>query len=312
MCDVGIFHGESLLRYSFPDHPYSRKRVERFWELVRKEPFFPQVTILRPTKAREETVRRFHTGSYVKFVKNAEKQGVRFLDTGDTPTFPGVFDAASTVVGSTLAGLRLVMESDVRHVFTPVGGLHHAFPDRASGFCVFNDAALAIIVALEDYGLNRIAYVDIDAHHGDGVFYAFERETRVIIADTHEDGRFLFPGTGLANEIGKGAAKGTKMNVPLDPGADDQDFFEALKNIEAFVEAAKPELIIFQAGADGLAGDPLTHLTYSPEVHRRTGRVLHRIAHAHADGRILAMGGGGYDVENVAKAWLEIVKAFVG
>ncbi|HEY7506878.1 MAG TPA: acetoin utilization protein AcuC, partial [Nitrososphaera sp.] len=179
----------------------------------------------------------------------------------------------------------------------------------ASGFCVFNDIGVAIVAARKKYGLQRIAYVDIDAHHGDGVFYEFEQDPLVFFADIHEDGHHLFPGTGSEDETGKGEAAGTKLNIPVEPGAGDEKFISEFQRVEAFIDNARPELIILQCGADSLAGDPITHLKYSSRAHRHAADILHALAHKHCKGRIIALGGGGYNSKNIGAAWTEVVKS---
>jgi acetoin utilization protein AcuC len=153
-------------------------------------------------------------------------------------------------------------------------------------------------------------YVDIDAHHGDGVFYEFEDDPLLFFADTHEDGQYLYPGTGSETETGIGPAAGTKLNIPLRPGSGDNEFISAFGKIEQFVDRVKPELIILQCGADCLAGDPITHLQYSPMAHRFAADSLHRLAHKHCKGRIMALGGGGYNRENIGNAWTQVVYSF--
>ena len=154
-----------------------------------------------------------------------------------------------------------------------------------------------------EYGLTRIAYVDIDAHHGDGVYYDFAADPELIFADIHEDGRFLFPGTGAREERGVGPGEGRKLNLPLHPGADDDDFAEAWAEVEAFIDAWAPEFFILQCGADSLAGDPLTHLQFTEASHGLAARRMCELAARHADGRILGLGGGGYNRRNLAVAW---------
>ena len=162
------------------------------------------------------------------------------------------------------------------------------------------------------YAIKRVAYVDIDAHHGDGVFYAFEDDPDLIFVDMHEDGRFLYPGTGFAEETGIGAARGTKLNIPLPPQADDQTFFKVWESAEQFLDQAKPEFFLLQCGADSLAGDPITHLRYSEAAHRHAADRLKILAGRHAQGRLLALGGGGYNRDNLARAWTAVVEALLG
>jgi acetoin utilization protein AcuC len=161
------------------------------------------------------------------------------------------------------------------------------------------------------HGLRRVAYVDIDAHHGDGVYYGFADDPDVLFADIHEDGRFLYPGTGWRNETGLAAAEGTKLNLPLPPMAGDEQFFESWLLVEALLESARPEFVILQCGADGLAADPITHLGFSKAVHGHAARRLGAIADRHCQGRLIALGGGGYDRDNLAAAWGEVVGAFL-
>ena len=259
----------------------------------------------------ESDVVRFHTPEYVQLVKRQSSSGTGYLDYGDTPAFPGMYEAASYVVGSDLDGLKHAMDGAHPRVFVPIAGLHHARRDGAAGFCVFNDAGILIETLRQQFGIRRVAYVDIDAHHGDGVFYAFETDPELIFADIHEDGRFLYPGTGFADETGKGAAKGTKLNVPLPPGADDSAFHRVWPKVEEFVRAGKPEFILLQAGADSIAGDPITHMAFSPSAHGHAAARLCRVADEFCDGRIVAMGGGGYNRTNLALGWNEVVRAML-
>src|SRR5437868_4467661 len=179
--------------------------------------------------------------------------------------------------------------------------------ERAAGFCVFNDCGVAIEL-LKRQGLKRVGYVDIDAHHGDGVFYAFEEDPAVVFADLHEDGRYLYPGTGARQESGRGAAEGTKLNLPLPPGADDEVFAQVWLQVVAHLEKFPPEFIILQCGADSIEGDPITHLRFSPRVHGRAARELAALAERLGHGRVLALGGGGYHRENLARAWTAVVE----
>lgn len=310
MHNICIIYGENSLRYSFPQgHPFGRGRSESFIELFRQDTLASsrRIKIVEPILASEDTLLAFHTREYVDFVKKASALGYGTLDQGDTPAFKGIFEAASYVVGSTLLALDLIVRGVVDHGFVPVGGLHHARRGMAGGFCVFNDAALAISVARKKYGLKRILYVDIDAHHGDGVFYEYYDDPEVFIVDIHEDGKFLYPGTGRADETGSNKAEGTKLNIPLKPGAGDEEFGDALRGAEQFIRDSRPHLILFQCGSDGLKNDPITHLGYTPEAHRFAAKLLHKLSHESCNGRIIGMGGGGYNPDNTAKAWMAVV-----
>jgi acetoin utilization protein AcuC len=204
------------------------------------------------------------------------------------------------------------MAGQRRRAFVPIAGLHHAARDHAAGFCVFNDCGVVIEALRQRHGLQRIAYIDIDAHHGDGVFYAFEHDPDVIIADLHESGHSLYPGTGAAEETGTHAALGTKLNIPLAAGADDAVFHEVWPLVIEHVARHEPEFVLLQCGADSVAGDPLTHLQFSPAVHARAATDLARLADTLGHGRLLAMGGGGYDRGNLARAWSGVVAALLG
>jgi acetoin utilization protein AcuC len=214
-------------------------------------------------------------------------------------------------VGAALVATEALMSGQARRAFVPIAGLHHAGRGHAAGFCVFNDCGVVIEQLKQAHGLERIAYVDIDAHHGDGVFYAFEDDPAVIFADLHEDGRFLYPGTGAATETGTGAGAGFKLNIPLTPGSGDDAFRAAWPAVEAHLERHRPQFVLFQCGADSLGGDPITHLELTEESHAHAARQLCRIADRHAGGRILGLGGGGYNRRNIARAWTRVVQAFV-
>ena len=189
---VAVIYGEALSRYGFGgSHPLGTDRLQAFWSKFESEGLHKSrnLSIEDPVLAEEKILLDFHSKTYVDFVKQASVVGTGFLDYGDTPAFVGVFEATSYVVGSTLLALDLVMRGKVDHAFNPIGGLHHAKREVAGGFCVFNDIGVAIIAARKNYGVKRIAYVDIDAHHGDGVFYEFEKDPLLFIADIHEIGR---------------------------------------------------------------------------------------------------------------------------
>jgi acetoin utilization protein AcuC len=309
---VLVYRGSALAQYGFGnDHPFGPDRHDVFQaELASAEPG-GAIRYAEPRRATVDELALFHTAEYVERVARLSAEGsTAFLDAGDTPCFPGVYDAACDVVGTTLAAVDAVMRGETKRAFVPIAGLHHAARGGAAGFCVFNDCGVAIEYLRKQHGLRRIAYVDIDAHHGDGVFYGFEDDPDVIFADLHEDGRFLYPGTGAASETGTGPAEGTKLNVPMAPGAGDDEFREAWSRVLAYLEDAAPEFIILQCGADSLEGDPITHLRYTEEAHAAAAHDLCRLADRHALGRIVGTGGGGYNRENLARAWTRVVQAF--
>lgn len=307
-----VYVGEELARYGFGHgHPFGPDRLDAFWRQAQATGLDQRVVCLPPVPADRDCIERFHTHEYVERVIRQSKTGEGYLDLGDTPAFPGVYESAGFVVGSVIDAIERLLSGECRHAFVPIAGLHHARRDSAAGFCVFNDCGVAIETLRRVHGLQRIAYVDIDAHHGDGVFYAFESDPELIFADLHEDGRLLYPGTGDAGENGQGPARGRKLNIPMPPGADDAAFRAAWERVESLLEKFPPEIILFQCGADSIAGDPITHLAYTPAAHRHAAAGLCRLAERHCQGRLLAMGGGGYNRQNLALAWTAVLEALV-
>jgi len=309
---VGVYFGEALGRYGFGQgHPFGPDRIQAFWKETVKQGLDKRVHIAAPRLCDDRALSVFHTPEYIARVKAQSKTGTGYLDLGDTPAFRGIYEAACTVAGSVLDGMEHILSDRHPKIFVPIAGLHHARRDAAAGFCVFNDVGILIERLRALRGIRRIAYVDIDAHHGDGVFYAFESDPDVIVADIHEDGRYLYPGTGSVDETGQGAAKGTKLNVPLPPYANDTDFFNVWPFVEDFVRRGKPEIIILQAGADSLQGDPITHMAFTPSAHAHAASQLNRLADELCNGHFIALGGGGYNRNNLALGWNEVIKAML-
>ena len=307
-----LYHGEALAEYGFgAGHPFGPDRLGAFWKECTARGLDRRAQLAAPVQASESELLRFHTPEYIERVKFQSKTGVGYLDGGDTPAFVGVYEAAATVAGTTLDAVAHSISGQAPRAFIPIAGLHHARRDSAAGFCVLNDIGVAIEALRAVHGVQRIAYVDIDAHHGDGVYYAYDTDPQLIFADLHEDGRFLYPGTGSETETGKDAARGTKLNIPMPPGADDAAFLRTWPRVEEFVRAGRPEIILLQAGADSIAGDPITHLQYTPAAHAHAARRLRMLADELCEGRIVAMGGGGYDRDNLAAAWCAVVEALL-
>lgn len=309
---VCVYLGEALKRYGFGHgHPFGPDRMDAFWREACDRDLDRAVRVCEPVPASRADIERFHDPVYVDTLVAMSKLGHGFLDQGDTPAFEGIYEAAATVVGTTLAACRRLVDGDCTRAFIPIAGLHHARRDGAAGFCALNDCGVAIEWLKHEIGLTRIAYVDIDAHHGDGVYYGFESDPALVFADLHEDGRFLYPGTGAASENGRGDAVGAKLNVPMHPDAGDREFLDAWDRVEAFVDAARPQFILFQCGADSIAGDPITHLRYSSAAHDHATASLCALADRHCEGRLLAMGGGGYNRRNLALAWTAVLARLV-
>ena len=305
-----LISGPAIAAYGFPgNHPFGVDRHDAFLRELERSTCWPGLTRAAPRVATRAELEYFHTAEYLERVAEASRGGQGFLDDGDTPAFPGVYEVAANVVGAVLEALEQIMAGPVRRAFVPIAGLHHAGRDHAAGFCVFNDCGVAIEAARRRHGLACIAYVDIDAHHGDGVFYAFEEDPDIAFADLHEDGRFLYPGTGDRSETGRGRAAGTKLNIPMPPGATDVQFRKAFEEVERYLDARRPELIVLQCGADSLGGDPITHLAYTEEAHAHATARVRALAERHCGGRVLATGGGGYNRRNLARAWTRVVEA---
>ena len=308
---VLVYKGQEIADYGFGDpHPFGTDRHDVFHAELEKSGVAARVDFGHPRSALVDELALFHTPEYIDKVSQMSAAGSGYLDDGDTPAVPGIYEAASAVVGAVLSAVDELMHGARRRAFVPIAGLHHAARDGAAGFCVFNDCGIAAEYLRKAHRVERVAYVDIDAHHGDGMFYGFESDPNLLFADIHEDGRYLYPGTGGADETGRGRARGSKLNLPLPPGADDDDFFTAWDEVEGYLAEARPEFILFQCGADSLEGDPITHLAWSEEAHAHAAGALCRIADEYCDGRIIGTGGGGYNRRNLARAWTRVVQAF--
>ncbi len=304
---LAYVYSDDFLKYDFgPGHPLTPIRLKFTYALSYAKGLFDDrnITVLPPRVATEEEVGLFHTEEYISLVKRLSKSGHGLLDLGDTPAFKGVYEASAMAVGATLDAVDAVMKGQADHGMNISGGLHHAHEDRASGFCVFNDPAVAIAYLKKKHHLDRIMYFDMDAHHGDGVMYGFYADAGVLDVDLHEDGRYLFPGTGFTFEIGEKGAEGLKVNIPVLPGTGDHPYLRAFKEIvPPLVRAYKPEFIVVQCGADSHADDMLAHLRLTTRTYEEIVGTLHKLAHEVASGRIVAVGGGGYNPANVARCW---------
>lgn len=306
-----VIADEAIGRYGFPDgHPFGPDRLDAFLAGFRARGLDARCELRSSRPAIEAELLRFHTPRHLERVRTGSLEGSGSLDEGDTPAYRGCYEAAAQVVGGTLNAATALLSGQARRAFVPIGGLHHAMPDGAAGFCIFNDCGV-LIETLRAAGVGRVAYIDIDAHHGDGVFYPFESDPYVVFADLHEDGSSLYPGTGHAGENGKGAAAGTKMNLPLPAGAGVAQFDAAWPRLLAHVAAWSPEFFILQCGVDSLAGDPLAHLQFTPACHARAARDLAQLADELGHGRMLALGGGGYHRGNIAAGWNAVVEALL-
>src|SRR5712692_3776766 len=243
---TGLVWDEGFLNYNFgPQHPLRPIRIKLTYELIRSKGILQQETVevIKPRRASREEILLFHEEDYVRLVEQYSKKGSGLLDMGDTPAFKGCYEATSLVAGASIVAANEVMGGRLSHAFNPSGGLHHAHPERASGFCIFNDPAVVIAHLKSKYNMKRIVYLDIDAHHGDGVMYGYYEDPSVLDIDFHESGRFLFPGTGFPDETGEAEAKGLKFNIPLLPGTGDEAYLAAFRElVPALVKNYRPEI----------------------------------------------------------------------
>ena len=306
------------------DHPMSPLRRQLAVDLIRAYGLTerPDVVQLIAERAEDAEIERVHAPAYVAAVRRYSanptlaaswEAGQWGLAAGcDTPAFAMMHEAAAAVCGASLRAARAVWEGEVDQAFLAGGGLHHALANRAAGFCVYNDPAVAIR-ALLDAGAERVAYIDVDVHHGDGTQWIFFEEPRVMTCSVHESGRYLFPGTGSLAERGVGPAEGTAINIPLPPYSGDRPYLRAVEEVIApAVVAFQPDVIVTQDGADPHHADPLAHLQVRLAAFPRLYRVLHELAQEAASGRWVALGGGGYTFEVVPRAWTMLFAEMVG
>lgn len=316
---VGLVYHDDYARYDFgEDHVLRQVRVRLARDLIAAYGLLKEADLVLPVPAEESAVRRVHTSEYVSVVRDlsVHPKGVSYehgLGTPDDPVFAGMYEASLLQVGGTLRACGEVASGARGRAMNLGGGFHHAMPDRASGFCIFNDVAIGLRSLLEDRGFRRILYVDIDAHHADGVQAIFEDDPRVLKISLHEDGRYLFPGTGFTDEIGRGPGRGYSVNVPLPPYTRDVSYLYAFQEVvPPFARAFRPELLVTQLGADGHALDPLTHLMLTTETYEAVGMMLDELSKELCGGRWIATGGGGYEVTAVPRVWTVLFSTMVG
>ncbi|WP_251549629.1 acetoin utilization protein AcuC [Neobacillus muris] len=316
-----FIYSEEQLNYKFSGHhPFNQFRLKLTVDLLERLHALNPNHIIPPRMATEEELTLIHDPSYIEAVKKAglgelsneiaENYG---LGTEDTPVFAHMHEASSLLVGGTLTAVDEVMSGRVLHAVNLGGGLHHGFRGKASGFCVYNDSAVAIKYIQKRYNA-RVLYVDTDAHHGDGVQWAFYDDPNVCTLSIHETGRYLFPGTGNVNERGQGAGYGYSFNIPVDAFTEDESWLDAYTHaLREVADFYKPDIILTQNGADSHYYDPLTHLSATTKIYREIPKLAHEIAHRYCGGRWIAVGGGGYDIWRVvprawAMIWLEMTE----
>ncbi|MFD0680428.1 MULTISPECIES: acetoin utilization protein AcuC [unclassified Paenibacillus] len=316
MANEALFiYDEFETGYHFNDeHPFNQLRLKLTVDLLRKLDALPASCIIPPHPVDMKQLLAVHSPDYIQAVMELSKEapdpvwisqaGKYGLDTEDTPFFQGMHDITSMIVGGSVRAVDAVMSSQANHALHLGGGLHHAFQNKGAGFCVYNDASVAIQHAKSHYGV-KVLYIDTDVHHGDGVQWSFYTEPDVCTVSIHETGKYLFPGTGAVNERGEGTAFGTTINIPIEPYTEDESWLECLEEVLERVTAHfKPDLIVSQHGCDAHAFDPLSHVHCSMDIYRAMPRLIHRLARQYCGGRWVALGGGGYDIWRVVpRAW---------
>jgi acetoin utilization protein AcuC len=303
-----VFYHSRYADYFFgPQHPFRPSRQEMLLDLLKALGRAPALT--EPPATERSDLLAVHDAAFVEAVETASQRGGQAPSGryglgrgGDTPAFEGMGAATRTLAGGTLAAAQRIAGDEERVALQMGGGLHHAHAGRASGFCVYNDLAVAIHHLLEA-GL-RVSYLDVDVHHGDGVQSLFYRDPRVLTISLHESGRSLFPGTGFPEERGAGPGEGTAVNVPLAPHTTDAGYLEAFEAVaEPAVANFAPDALVVQCGADAHVKDPLAHLALTTHAYERVFRRIRALAEEHAGGRLMATHGGGYDLDAAARVW---------
>jgi acetoin utilization protein AcuC len=312
---VRVVWDPGFTAYDFgPSHPMSPVRLDLTARLCEAMGVFDHegVEVFSPPVPGDEVLTTVHTPDYVAAVRAASDDPdgadpAYGLGTDDDPGFAGMHDASARVVEGTRQVCADVWEGRTQHGVNFCGGLHHAMAGNAAGFCIYNDIAVGIQWLL-DHGAQRVAYVDIDVHHGDGVERIFWDDPRVLTISLHESGRALFPGTGFAGDIGGAQAQGDAVNIALPPGTGDSAWLRALHSTALpLVRAFKPDVLVTQHGCDTHAQDPLAHLAMSVDAQRAAADALHRLSHEVCDGRWVAVGGGGYEVVHVVpRTWTHL------
>lgn len=306
---------QSFTSYDFgPDHPMSPVRLDLTARLCGAFGLFdgPEVEVMNPPMPDDALLLTVHEPEYVAAVRHASAQPrdadeSRGLGTEDDPAFVGMHEASARIAAGSQRMAAAVWRGETEHGVNFCGGMHHAMPDRASGFCIYNDIAVAIAWLL-DNGAQRVAYLDVDVHHGDGVERIFRDDPRVLTISLHETGKVLFPGTGFPVDTGGPGAVGSVVNVALPPGTGDAAWLRAFHSVvPPLLRAFNPEILVSQHGCDSHVLDPLAHLSLSVDAQRTSYDSIHDLAHEICGGKWVALGGGGYElVDVVPRAWTHL------
>ncbi|MBN1110040.1 MAG: acetoin utilization protein AcuC [Methanomassiliicoccales archaeon] len=306
MCGTtAFFYNDELLKYQFgPEHPYQPIRFQMIRDTLRELGVFDErLSYVESPLANDEDLLEVHDPHHIDYVKEMSRLGTGYLDSGDTPASPGLYEGALATVGATLAGVESVARGEYDHAMTPGGGLHHARRDRSAGFSVFNDLAVAVRRLQRRYGYERIAILDIDGHHGDGTQSIFNRE-KVLTVSFHRYSPGFYPGTGAVTDVGEGEGKGYAINVPLPRCTCDEVYVPTYeKVVSAALDAYRPEIVLHQFGTDAHYSDHLVGMGLTTAAYEKVADITHRSVHQHCDGRYIVTGGGGYSVDATRRIW---------
>jgi acetoin utilization protein AcuC len=310
-CSATAIWDTGYLAYDFGEHPMNPVRLDLTIRMARELGVLDRLNIVAPVTAGRDDLLTVHTADYLDAVQRASSDPTFSgygLGTDDDPVFAGMYEASALIAGGSALAAREVWEGRAEHAVNIAGGLHHAMAGNASGFCIFNDVVLGIRTLLAG-GAKKVAYIDIDVHHGDGVQAAFYDDPRVLTVSVHQDPRTLFPGTGMPNETGIGDAVGTSVNLALPPGTGDDAWLRAFAAVvPGVVRAFAPDVLVTQCGCDTHHEDPLANLELSIDGQRAAIGLLHQLAHEVAGGKWLAFGGGGYGlVRCVPRTWTHLL-----
>jgi len=312
---VGVVYSPDYAKVDFgPNHPLQGARYTEAWKVMNRRGIAsnPAIVQLAPRHATKEEVRLAHEEGYLEQVRWLSRAGTGMLSP-DTPSFKGMYEYGFLTVGGSIVAVEAVLAGSVAHAINLAGGFHHASLSRGGGFCIFNDLAVAARVARERRGVGKVLVVETDAHHGNGTEEIFNQDPTVVHVSFHEDGRHLYPGTGFIDDKGSGAGEGTKINIPLPPYTGDEAYRYAFNRVlPPVVRHFEPNLILWQCGVDAHCMDPITHLSLKARTYKHLTETVHRLSHEFCGGRLVAFGGGGYDLTAQSNCWAIITATLAG
>ena len=311
---LGYFYHDDYMKYDFGrTHPMNKIRIQMLKDLLTELDFFKneKIKLFEPELCEDKDILSVHKKDYFKKIIELSQIGKGFVDRKDTPAFKGMFEITKRAVGGTINAVDAIMNNELEHAWNPLGGFHHAKTDKGAGFCIFNDVAIAIKRLIDKYGLTRILYLDIDAHHGDGVQEIFYDNPNVFKISIHESGDTLFPYSGFIKEDGEKEGKGYNVNIPLPIGTFDEAYNNIIEKILPLIfEYYNPQFVVFLAGTDAHHLDPLSHLSLTSVAYRKIAKIVHDLSHKFSKGKCIILGGGGYSLNATPRMWSIILSEF--